>query len=157
MMAKPMTEIARKRELGPGERATLARERFQRNFLIGCMLLGGGVGIALAISTEYSGGLIEGLAHGAITLHPVVAIVLALGMLIGLVALPVYGFRTIDEVKVMRNLWSMSVGWFVVIGGYPAWAMLAAGGLVPQPHALGLFLLAYGVTMVAYLIAKWRT
>ncbi len=154
MMATAMTERNADRELGPGERATLARQRFQRNFLIGCMLFGGVIGGALAVGTEYSGGLIEGLSRGAIVLPPVVAIMLAIALLIGLVAVPVYSFRTINEVKVKRNLWSMAAGWFVVIGGYPVWAMLAAGGLVAQPNALILFAATYAVTMIAYAI-QW--
>lgn len=154
MMATAMTERAPKRELGPGERAMLARQRFQRNIFIACMIFGGLIGGALAVGTEYSGGLLEGLSRGAIVLHPVVAIILAIGFFIGQVVVPAYLFRTIDEVKVKRNLWSMAAGWFVVIGGYPVWAMLAAGGLVAQPNALILFAATYVVTMIAYAI-QW--
>lgn len=154
MMATAMTERNADRELGPGERATLARQRYQRNFLIGCMLFGGLIGGAIAIGSEYSGGLFEGLSRGAIVLHPVVAIILAIGMAIGLVVVPAYSFRTIDEVKIKRNHWSMTAGWFTVIGGYPAWAMLAAGGLAPPPSALILFAAVYVVTMIAYAI-QW--
>ena len=150
MTATAMTE----REMGPGERAMRKRQRLQRNFLIGCALFGAVIGGMLASGTAYQGGLIEGLSRGAITVHPMLAITLAIGLLIGLVALPIYGFLKIDEVKVKRNLWSMAAGWFVVIGGYPAWAMLAAGGLMPQPTALPLFAATYAATLIAFTV-QW--
>lgn len=151
MTATAMTD----REPGPGERAARARERYQRNFLIMAAAFGGVIGGALAIATPGKGGFRE-LAAGQLTMNPVAAVMIATALVIGLVGFPLYGFRKIDEVKVMRNLWSMAAAWFVVIGGYPAWVVLAAGGLLPQPSALALFIGAYAATMLAYVVQRLR-
>ena len=91
-----------------------------------------------------------------LSISPVMAILLTIGVLIALVGLPVYMFRKIDELKVLRNMQSMVGGWFAVIGGFPAWQLLAAGGLAPPPTAIGLFLLAYGFTLLTFVLLKFR-
>lgn len=142
------------RELGPGERANLARRRYKQRFYIALFVFGGLVG-----------GLVGGLSQSrdkglagldTLSLPPVAAIMLASAMVIGLVAIPIYMFGKVDELAVRRNLRGMAAGWLAVIGGYPAWYLLAAGGLAPAPNALGLFMLAYGVTLVTFIILKMR-
>lgn len=143
-------------KLGPGERATLARQRYQRNFLMVGALLGAVIGGILGGASPGAGSAFAALAKGQLTLSPLTAILLALALVAGLVVLPIYGFRTIDEVKVRRSLWSMAAAWFVVIAGYPVWAVLAAGGLLPQPSAVALFIAAYGATMIAFVVLRLR-
>ena len=151
----PKTGVASDRP-GPGERAARARERFHRNYLLGAAAFGGVIGGMLAVATPGTRYALTALAQGQLKLDPVLAIVIAVAVLIGLGALPAYGFRTIDEVKVQRNLWSMTAGWFVVVAGYPAWAVLAAGGLLPQANAAALLLATYGATMIAYSVLWLR-
>ena len=152
MMVTAMTE----REMGPGERATLARQRFQRNYLLAAAAFGGVIGGVLAVGAPGPRHAFVALAQGQLKLDPWFAIAIAVALLIGLAGMPIYSFRTIDEVKVRRNLWSMTAGWFVMVAGYPAWAVLAAGGLLPQPSAVALFLGSYGATMMAYVVLRLR-
>lgn len=156
MTATAMTDRDSDLRPGPGERAARARERYQRNYLLGAAAFGGVIGGLLAVGTPGTRHALAALAQGQLKLDPLFAVVLAVAVLIGLGALPAYGFRTIDEVKVRRNLWSMAAAWFAVIAGYPAWVVLAAGGLLPQPSALGLFVGAYAATMLAYVVMRLR-
>lgn len=153
MMAKQMGAVRAMRsdQLGPGERATLARRRYKQRLYIALLIFGGVVGGATGWLDQSRGG---GLA--ALSLPPVAAGLLALAMIIGMVIVPLYMFSQVDELAVRRNLRAMAAGWLAVMGGFPAWFLLAAGGLAPTPSAIGLFLLAYGVTLVTFLILKLR-
>lgn len=135
---------------GPGEQAARARARFHRNYLLAATAFGGVIGGILAVATPGTRFALFALARGELKLDPLFAILIAIAVLIGLGALPAYSFRTIDEVKVQRNLWSMTAGWFVVVAGYPVWVVLAAGGLLPPPSAGMVFLCTFGATMIAY-------
>lgn len=149
-----VSRMVNNREPGPGERADLARRRYKQRLAIALFIFGGLVG-----------GLIGGLARpgdkaltdlAALSLPPVAAVLLAGAMIIGMVIAPIYMFSQVDELAVRRNLRGMAAGWLAVMGGFPAWFLLAAGGLAPAPSALGLFLLAYGVTLVTFVILKLR-
>ena len=141
------------RDLGPGERIARRNRRRMYAFFAVTALFGGVVGGAI-------GGLDMGNTHGfapeAIRLPPLVAVLVAIGSVLALAGVPLYAFRLVDEVKVRRNLQGMTAGCLGVLGGYPAWQALAAGGLVPQPSAFGVFLIAYGVMLVASIALKIR-
>lgn len=51
---------------------------------------------------------------------------------------------------------SMTGGCLAVLGLYPAWQMLAAGGLAPQPSALGIFAICYAVTIGTFVVLQIR-
>lgn len=156
MMARAaMTEQRTGQEMGPGERATLARRRYKQRVFVALLIFGGLTGGLMGALDQTEGG--NGLTSLAqLSLPPVAAVLLAIAALVGLVAVPLYMFRKIDEHAIRRNLRGMAAGWMAVMGGFPAWFLLAAGGLAPAPTAIGLFLLAYGVTLVTFLILKWR-
>lgn len=141
------------KELGPGERATRQRTRAMIMMLAGCMALGGVIGAVLG-GVVPSGAVF--IAPETVSLPPVLAMALAFVFVVVLIAVPAYLFRKIDEMQAQRNLISMAAGWLAVIGGYPAWQMLAAGGLVAQPSAPGVFLLAYGTTAISYIVIRIR-
>lgn len=143
-------------QLGPGERAIRARQRLQRNFLIGCGLFGGLIGVGAVIARRGNVSLSQAVMSGTVALDPGVAVFLAIAMLIGLVALPILGFRMVDEVKARQSLWAMAVGWMTLMAGYPAWVLLAVGGLLPKPDAMILFVGVYLTTMFAALILWLR-
>lgn len=139
-------------DLGPGERAGLARRRFMLMLIVGGGTLGGILGGVIGASNAGKGAFDP--AH--LTLGPVVAVLMALGCLIALVGLPLYMFAQVDEMKAKRNMKAMTAGCLGVIGGYPALQMLAAGGFVPQPSALGMFVIAYGVLAITSLFLRFR-
>ncbi|MGL4314680.1 MAG: hypothetical protein ACRCSO_11905 [Sphingomonas sp.] len=146
-----------RREIGPGERISRQRERYTRMVSIGCGVfggvLGGVIGAAVAKGHATTNGWFD---PTKLTLSAPVAILLALGFIIGLVGLPLYMFGQVDELKVRRNLEAMTAGLFAVLGGYPAWQLLAAGGLLPQPSPIGIFSLGYVGMIAAFVIGKLR-
>jgi hypothetical protein len=139
-------------DLGPGERAGRARRRFMLMLVIGGGALGGILGGVIGGSSAGKGGFDP--TH--LTLNPVVAVLMAAGCLVALIGLPLYLFAKVDEMKAKRNLKAMTAGCLGVLGGYPAWQMLAAGGFVPQPSALGMFVIAYGVMALVSLFLRFR-
>jgi hypothetical protein len=141
--------------LGPGEARTRQRRRNQLVYLGVAGLIGGVIGGATGFFDQSDGHLLRG-GLDSLKLPPVLAIVLALGFLAALLALPLYGFRMIDDYKRERNLISFTGGCLSVLAGYPMWAVLHAGGFVPAPHALGLFLIAYASMILSFLYARWR-
>ncbi|MBX9732137.1 MAG: hypothetical protein K2X59_12475 [Sphingomonas sp.] len=146
-----------KREMGPGELAMQARKRYQRRLYIGLIIFAAVIGSMIGAFDRHphEGG--PSLSHiTGLQLSPAIAIIGAIGLMIGLVGLPLYMFRTIDELAARRNLRGLAAGSMAVLGGYPAWFVLSAGGLAPEPTALGLFLLGYGVSLVTFIILKWR-
>jgi hypothetical protein len=62
----------------------------------------------------------------------------------------------IDDYKREHNLVAFTGGCLSVIAGFPVWAALHAGGLVPPPHAFGIFALAYVSMFLSFLFARWR-
>lgn len=141
--------------LGPGERETLRRRRFMRRFILASLVLGGALGGAI-------GGLVGAAPHtdnfdvSQLKVAPMFALVLALGCILVFVGLPLLALRTVDEMKVQRNLRGLAIGCLAVLGGYPAWQMLAAGGMLPQPGALGIFIIGYLGMALSLIIMKWR-
>lgn len=154
MMAKAMVD---RRELGPGEQAARRRTRYKLIVMAGCGLFGGVLGGVIGVAVGEGHATTNGWFDPAkLVLSPPVAVLLALGFVIGLVGIPLYLFGQVDELKVRRNLEAMTAGLFAVLGGYPAWQLLAAGDLLPQPHAFGVFLLGYFGMIAALLIGKLR-
>ena len=150
-----MTEMAMpRRELGPGERIARRNRRRMYYFLGGCAGFGAVIGFAIKFFELSDGVGARDLA--ALRLPPVAAVLLALGLILGLIAIPLYSFRLIDEVKVQRNMQAMTGASLAVLGGYPAWQALAAGGLLPQPSAVGVFLINYLALAVLGIAFKIR-
>ena len=75
---------------------------------------------------------------------------------VGFAALPIYGFRTIDELKRELNFIGFTGGCIAVLAGFPVWAVLHAGGLVPPPRPEGIWLLAFISMIASYAYARWR-
>lgn len=140
---------------GPGE----ARSRQRRRRMIIFYSLSGFVGLALgfglAMVEQGEGNFIKG-DIAALSLEPAAAIIVALGFLVGLFAMPMWGFTQLDEHQLKNNLVSMSAGCMAAIAGYPIWATLAIGGLLPLPTAFGIFLLAFITMAVAYGVMRLR-
>lgn len=144
-----------KGELGPGEARTRQRRRKQMIYLAVAVIIGGTVGGMAGFFDQGEASMVGGDWVG-MKLPPVIAIIVALGFLAGLLALPLYGFRMIDDYKRERNLIAFTGGCLSVLAGYPVWAVLHAGGFVPPPHAFGIFTIAYASMIVSFLYARWR-
>lgn len=142
-------------DLGPGEVRTRQRLRKQTIYLGAAAIIGGLGGVMTGFFDQGDGNLFSG-DWDALKLPPAIAIVLAVGCLAGLLALPLYGFRMIDDYKRERNLIAFTGGCLSVLAGFPMWAVLHAGGFVPPPHAFGMFAIAYGSMIISFLYARWR-
>lgn len=140
---------------GPGEIRTRQRSRTQMIYIAFAGTVGGMIGLATGIFDQGDGSLFGG-DWEQLKLPPLLAIGVAIMVLGGFVALPLYGFRMIDDYKREQNLVAFTGGCLSVIAGFPVWAVLHAGGLVPPPHAFGIFALAYVSMILSFLYARWR-
>ncbi len=147
--------IPKNGELGPGEARTRQRRRTQMIYLGVAAIIGGTIGGMAGFFDQGDGNVFSGNWE-SMKLPPTIAIIIAVGFLAALLALPLYGFRMIDDYKRERNLIAFTGGCLSVLAGYPMWAVLHAGGFVPAPHAFGMFAIAYVSMIVSFLYARWR-
>jgi hypothetical protein len=144
-----------KEELTPGEARTRQRQRKQVLYIAFAGAVGGVIGLTTAAFDRGEGNLFSG-DWDKLTLHPAVAILLALLLLFGFALLPLSGFRMIDDYKREHNLIAFTGGCVAVLAGFPMWAVLHAGGLGAAPTPFGVWLLGFGGMTIAYLYAWWR-
>lgn len=64
--------------------------------------------------------------------------------------------RVADELEQKDNLVAFTAGFFFNISAYIAWFLLWAGGIVPPPQALFLFVGTFVVAALAYAVLKVR-
>jgi hypothetical protein len=141
--------------LAPGE--ARERQRNRRQFLyIGLAgLIGGAIGFVTGFFDRGQGSLFAGNWE-ALDLPPALAILVVLMLAGGFLALPLYGFRMIDDYKREQNLVAFTGGCLAVLSGFPIWAVLHAGGFTPPPHAFGVFAIAFFAMLLSFLYARWR-
>ncbi len=142
-------------ELGPGEARTRQRNIRQALYIGLAGVIGGLIGFATGFFDQGEGNLFAG-DWESLKLPPMLAIGLAVMLLGGFVVLPLSGFRMIDDYKREHNYVAFTGGCVAVLGGFPVWAVLHAGGFVPPPHAFGIYAIAFVSMMVSFLYARWR-
>ncbi|MEQ8412002.1 MAG: hypothetical protein RIC51_03375 [Erythrobacter sp.] len=138
---------------GPGEARTRQRQRRQMIYVGVAALIGGAIGFLTGFFDRGDGSLFTG-DWEALSLDPAIAVVVSIAIVAGLLALPLYGFTQVDELKREYNLIAFTGGCLATITGFPVWAVLYAGGFVPAPHAFGVFAIAFVSMMVSYPIAR---
>jgi hypothetical protein len=141
----------------PGLGEARTRQR-QRRYLLYCSfsgLAGGVVGFMIAVFDRGDGNLFSS-EWDKFAFDPPVAILLAGLLLFGFALLPLYDFRTINEVKREHNLIQFTGGCIAVLAGFPIWTVLHAGGIGAAPQPFGVWLLAFVGMIISYLYAKWR-
>ena len=144
-----------KAPLGPGETRTRQRQRRQVIYLGIAVLIGAVIGGLSGFFDQGDGNLFGGDWED-LKLPPMLAIGLAVLLIGAFVALPLWGFRMIDDYKREQNFIGFTGGCLAVIAGYPVWAVLYAGGFAPAPHAFGIFVIAYAAMILSFLFARWR-
>jgi hypothetical protein len=140
----------------PGEANTRRRKRRETLTYIFAGVLGGVIGGILAIADQGDGNLFTG-DWANMTIDPTIAVILAVALLLGLIAFPLWCFGQIDELVRERNLIGYSGGMMAVMGGVPAWAVLHAGGLAPYPSAAGAWAIGFVATFAAFGFAWIRS
>lgn len=143
------------KDLGPGEVRTRQRIRTQTLYIGLAAAVGGVIGLATGFFDEGNGSLFAGDWQD-LKLPPLLAIGVAVLLVTGFLAMPLYGFRMIDDYKREQNLVAFTGGCLSVISGFPIWAVLHAGGFLPPPHAFGVFAIAFVSMFVSFLYARWR-
>ncbi len=138
-----------------GEEKLKQRTRYYIFVVIMALIIGLIVGFSLAFFDMGDGNIFTG-AVNEIILPPAISIALAIGFLIGLVIWPIYSFRTVDELEERINFIGTTAGFYAMLGAYPIWQCLAAGGFAEQPQPFAIFLTGFGVTMVTYIVLKFK-
>lgn len=137
-------------ELGPGERAELARRR-KLIWVVGIMFVAGAVAGGAVGYTEVGEGGFEGA-----TIAPWLAIILT-GVFLATVILGGWLMkRHVDEHEIGLHTASAAWGGTAFAVAFPAWFLLWKGRLVPEPSALALFGVFYAASLAGYLIKKYR-
>lgn len=144
-----------KENLGPGEARTRQRQRRYIAYVALGAVLGGVTGFLTGFFDRGDGDLFAG-DWDALALDPGLALFLAAMLLIGFLALPLWGFTLVDELKREHSLIAYTGSSLAVLSAFPVWAVLNAADLVPAPHAPGLWLIAFAAMVLSYLYARWR-
>jgi drug/metabolite transporter (DMT)-like permease len=139
-----------------GEERTRRRRRNQYIYFGVAMVIGGLLGWLISSNDSGTGNLFFG-DYADLKLDPTIALVLAGGFLFALVVLPLWGFTQIDELQREQNLIGFTGGCVAVLGCFPMWTMLYAGGHAPPPDAFGLFAVGFAAMGGSFLYAKFRT
>ncbi len=142
--------------LTPGEARTRQRRRRKFVYLAVAGAIGGLMGGLVASNDRGDGNLFSG-DYAELALDPMLAIVLAAGFFFALVLFPLWGFTQIDEVQREQNFIGFTGGCLAMLGGFPMWAMLHAGGHAPPPDAFGLFGVGFAALLLSFLFAKLRS
>lgn len=141
--------------IGPGEARTRQRQRKQMAYFGFALVIGALIGLLTGALDRGDGNLFSN-EWDKLALDPPVAILLAGLLLFGFALVPLYGFRTIDEVKREHNFIGFTGGCIALLAGFPMWAVLHAGGIGAAPHPFGVWMLGFAGMIIAYLYAKWR-
>jgi hypothetical protein len=139
----------------PGEARNRARQRRRWAFLIFAGLVGAVIGALLSGLENGEGNFLVGQIE-TLTMPAWAAIAMAAAFFFALAVLPVWGFTQIDDYQMRHNLIGYAGGCIAAVAGYPIWAVLAMGGLVPHPTAFGIFVIAFAATMLTFLAVKLR-
>lgn len=139
---------------GPGEARTRKRQRLYVLYIVAGGLIGGLAGFFVGFFDQGDGNLFHG-DWEALSLNPGVALAVAGALLVGFLALPMWGFRIVDDFAREHNYIGYTAGCLGVLSGFPVWAMLYAGGFAPAPHAFGVWLIGFVSMLIGYAYARW--
>lgn len=139
----------------PGEARTRARRNRKIAYLFVAAIIGAGIGAFLSGVESGEGDFLLGDIE-ALTMPVWAALALAVAFFVSLAALPLWGFTQLDDYQIRQNLIAYAGGCVAVVAGYPMWAVLAMGGLLPFPTAFGVFAMAFLATMVTFAAVKLR-
>lgn len=135
-----------------GEEPLTPKERLNRNILIGCGLLGGIMGVVMAVSGD--GGLANGT--GVFSNEPLpagVAIVLVLIVGVLVPAISIYWHRLVDEQEADAYKTGALFAFYVYALGAPLWWLAWRGGFAPSPNG---FVIYFATMLTVGSIWLWK-
>lgn len=139
----------------PGEARTRARRNRKIAYLVFAAIIGAAIGAFLSGVERGEGDFFTGDIEN-LTLPVWAALSLALAFFFAFAALPLWGFTKIDDYQVRQNLIGYAGGCVAVMAGYPMWAVLAMGSVLPFPTAFGVFALGFLGTLATFGVVKLR-
>lgn len=138
----------------PGEARTKTRQCRQIIYFCVAMLIGALIGFFTGLFDQGDGNLFSG-DWNKLALPPAVGIGLAIGLLIGFLILPLWGFTQIDDYKREQNYIAFTGGTLGVLAGFPIRVVLYAGGFASPPHAFGVWAIGFVSMALAYAYARF--
>lgn len=137
-----------------GERVP-RREKLYNRILIGCGLLGGVIGLALAVTDNLGADEASLFASGPIS--PILAIILSVAIGVISPAITIYWHKHVvdeQEEAAYRTgaLIAMYAFWFIA----PVWWLLWRGGMLPEPNGVALYLMTTFVALIVWFWKKYR-
>lgn len=130
--------LARTLQTPSGEEPLTAREKMNRNILIGSAVLGVLLSVVLAIAGERSEGRIDLLSAAPLPTELAVVLLLLTGVLLPTVTF-YWHRRVIDEVE--RDAVREGAVWaiYLYMIGAPVWWLAWRGGFAPEPDGILIF------------------
>ncbi len=113
------------------------KERLNRNILIGCAVLGGVLGVSLAI---FEPDPAENFS--IFSKAPIPAIAAIIFAVIWGIIVPVISFfwhRTVDEQEAHAYREGAYYAFYLYVFGAPLWWILWRGGLLPEPDGIAIY------------------
>jgi hypothetical protein len=131
------------------------REKLYNRIMIGCGLLGGAVGLALAMTDNLGAEEASLFASGPIS--PILAIILSIAIGVVMPAISIYWHKhVVDEQEdaAYRSgaLIAIYAFWFVA----PVWWLLWRGGMLPAPNGVAIYLMTTFVALIVWFWKKYR-
>ena len=131
------------------------REKLYNRILIGCGLLGGVIGLALAVTDNLGADEASLFASGPIS--PVLAIILSGAIGIIFPAVSIYWHKhVVDEQEEAAYragaLFAIYAFWFIA----PVWWLMWRGGMLQEPNGVALYLMTAFVAVVVWFWKKYR-
>jgi len=138
-----------------GEEPLTAKERLNRNILIGSGLIGAAMSAVIMIAAGED--LAKSSVFSSAPLPPTVAIVLVLVMGVLVPALSVYWHRSaVDEQEADAYKTGALYGLYVFMIGAPVWWFAWRGGLVPEPNGIAIYFATILTVAVIWIWKKYR-
>lgn len=143
-------------DMKPGIGEARSRQKVMKQLMLAgfATVIGALVGFFVGFFDQGDGNLFQG-DWDELSLNPTLALVLAATLIFALVALPIFALRMLDEFNREHNYIAFTAGAVAVLGGFPAWALLYAGGFTPAPHAFGVWAIGFVSMYVGYAYARW--
>jgi hypothetical protein len=143
-------------DLKPGLGEARNRQRTYRQiaYFFFAMTLGALIAFGADQSEDGQGNLFQGDWIN-LSLDPMISVLLAIGLFIGFFVLPIWGFRSSDELKREHSYISFTASSLGVVAGFPIWAALYAGGFVRAPDAFEIWIIAFAMMLLGYLYARF--
>jgi hypothetical protein len=132
------------------------KERLNRNLLIGCMVLGGIMGMTMGLVESQSGS--DDMALFSSAPLPInIALILAFVWAVILPSIAWYWHRyAIDEQERHAYREGAYYAFYAYIIGAPLWWVLWRGGLVPEPNGIIIYYVTLSICGVVWLWKKYR-